>query len=141
MKLSIKMFMAAIAAIGILRFVLTVAGAPHTTARYATMTVVIMLGALYFSINSSTHIERLKLAYLLIFPYMIVEVAALLYTRFTGTPTIFHAPEYSLGTTINQHTFDHLVGGLTWEPALVFLFMEAVWGVGFLVKKLGQAKT
>src|SRR5688500_17499054 len=141
MKLSIKTFIAVIVVVGALRFVLTVAGFPNSTARYASMTFVIIVGAIYLAPNSSTHVERLKLAYLLILPYMIVEVAALLYTGIADVPTIFHAPEYSINTTIRQHTLGHLVGGVTWEPALLFIFMEVVWGVAsFAQNKLGHTR-
>jgi hypothetical protein len=142
MKLSIKTFIAAIAIVGVLRFALTVTGVPNSVTRFASMSFIILIGAAYFAINSSTHGERLKLAYLLILPYMIVEVAALLYTWSAGVETIFHAPQYSLNTTIPRHTFGHLLGGLTWEPALVFLFMELVWAfAAFAQSKLGLTRT
>src|SRR5919198_3536129 len=137
MKTSMKFFIAAIAVMGVIRFVLTMAGLPNTVVKFASMTVIIMAGTLYFAIDSKTHKERLKAAYLLIVPYMIVEVAALGYTWLTGQPTIFHAQEYSFGTLpagssdptagIAAHTIGHFVGGLTWEPLSVFVVMEIVW--------------
>src|SRR5262249_33101466 len=81
----------------------------------------------YFTIDSSSHKERLKDAYLLILPYMLIEVAALGFMWATGHQTIFHANEYSFGVNIRLHTIGHFVGGLTWEPLTVFLFMEVLW--------------
>lgn len=133
MKTSMKWFIAAILAVGILRFALTVSGLPNSIVKYASMSVVILAGAIYFAVVSSRHLERLKNAYLLILPYMIVEVAALMFTWVTGMDTIFHAPEYSLGTGIALHTIGHLLGGLTWEPLALFVFMEIVWGISTLV--------
>jgi hypothetical protein len=127
MKTSMKLFMAAIVAMGMIRFALTMTGLPNSLVRFASMTVIIAVGLLYFAIVSPTHKERLKAAYLLILPYMIVEVAALGYTWISGHPTIFHAQEYSFGTDIKVHTIGHLVGGLTWEPLSIFLVMEIVW--------------
>lgn len=142
MKSSIKWFMAFILLTGIARFALTVFGLPNTAIRFASMSVVIAIGAVYFAINSSTHMDRLKDAYLLILPYMSVEVAALLYTWWSGRPTIFHAAEYSFGTSIGQHTLGHLAGGLTWEPLILFLFMEIVWAVAtFARQRLGASRT
>ena len=129
MKPAMKIFIGLIAAIGVIRFVLTVAGVSNSVVKYASMTVIIMAGSLYFGIASPTHKERLKAAYLLILPYMLIEVAALGFTWASGRPTIFHAPEYSMGTGIAVHTLGHFVGGLTWEPLMVFVVMEIVWAI------------
>ncbi|PYR96097.1 MAG: hypothetical protein DMG16_28810 [Acidobacteria bacterium] len=60
---------------------------------------------------------------------MTVEVIALGYTWATGHQTIFHAAEYSMGTSIGVHTLGHLIGGFTWEPLIGFVAMELVWGI------------
>ena len=124
-----RVFIAAILGMGILRFVLTVAGLPDSIVKFFSMTVLLGAGAVYFAIATSTHKERLKAAYLLILPYMIVEVAALAYTWVSGRPTIFHSEQYSFGFSLAQHTFGHLVGGLTWEPLSMFVVMEILWGI------------
>src|SRR5215467_90270 len=127
MKTSLKLFMAAIAVMGVIRFVLTTAGLPNAAVKFASMTVIMIVGTLYFAVVSLTHKERIKAAYLLVLPYMIIEVAALGYTWASGRQTIFHAQEYSFGTSIGVHTLGHLVGGLTWEPLMLFVMMEIVW--------------
>jgi hypothetical protein len=65
---------------------------------------------------------------------MVVEVAALGYTWATGRQTIFHAADYSLGTSIGTHTVGHFVGGLTWEPLGSFVIMEVVWLIAKVVR-------
>ena len=127
MKTSMKAFIAAIAVMGVIRFALTVAGLPNSTVKFFSMSAIILAGIVYFAIASATHKERLKASYLLILPYMIVEVAALGYGWATGNQTIFHAQEYSFGMGIAAHTLGHLVGGLTWEPLGCFVVMEIVW--------------
>lgn len=122
-----KLFIIAIASMGIFRFILTVSGVPNQIAKYFSMTAIIMAGTIYFAVATTTHKERLKDAYLLVLPYLTVEVLALGYTWTTGRQTIFHAREYSMGTSIGVHTIGHLVGGLTWEPLIVFLIMEVIW--------------
>jgi len=129
MKPAMNIFIGLIAAVGVIRFVLTMARVSNDVVKYASMTVIIMAGSLYFGFVSSTHKQRLKAAYLLILPYMLVEVAALSFTWATGRPTIFHAPEYSMGFGIVVHTLGHLAGGLTWEPLMVFVVMEIVWAI------------
>jgi hypothetical protein len=125
-------FILAIFAMGILRFILTIAGLPDSTVKFFSMTVIIMLGTVYFAFTTTTHKERLKAAYWLILPYMIVEVAALGYTWATSRHTIFHAQEYSFGSSLPVHFLGHLIGGLTWEPLSVFLVMELIWLIGRL---------
>jgi hypothetical protein len=123
--------MLAIFVVGTLRFVLTIAGLPNNIVRFVSMTAVIAVGIVYFAFATLSHKERLKAAYLLTIPYMLVEVAALGYTWFSGRPTIFHAPEYSFGgTPLWLHWIGHLIGGLTWEPFGVFGLMELVWAIG-----------
>src|SRR5262249_46207185 len=122
-----KLFIIAIAAMGIFRFTLSVSGVPNEIAKYFSMTAIILAGTIYFAIATTTHKGRLKAAYLLVLPYLTVEVLALGYTWATGQQTIFHAREYSLGTSIGVHTIGHLVGGLTWEPLAIFLIMEIIW--------------
>ena len=122
-----KLFVAAIAVMGVIRFALTMAGLSNDVVKFASMTVIMMAGTLYFAVVSTTHKERLKAAYWLVLPYMIIEVAALSYIWITGHQTIFHAQEYSFGVGIRAHTIGHLIGGLTWEPLSMFVVMEIVW--------------
>jgi hypothetical protein len=136
MRTSMKVVIAAILVIGVIRFALTIVGLPNSVVKYASMSVIIAGGAIYFAIASSTHKGRLKDAYLLILPYMIVEVAALGFTWATGRETIFHAAEYSFGSGIALHTAGHFIGGLTWEPLFLFLVMEIVWGIYALGRRL-----
>jgi hypothetical protein len=128
-RTDVRGFIAAIFLIGLLRFVLTIAGFSDAFVKYFSMSAVLTVGTVYFAFFTKTHKERLKAAYLLIFPYMVVEVAALGYTWLSGRKTIFHSPEYSFGTPLAVHTVGHLVGGLTWEPLGAFLIMEILWWI------------
>jgi hypothetical protein len=125
-RTSMRICIAAVLAVGGVRFLLTVSGFADSAVRYFSMTVVIAAGFLYFAVATATHKERLKAAYLLVLPYMAVEVAALGYTWVSGRQTIFHSADYSLGFSIGAHTLGHLAGGLTWEPLMIFLMMEIV---------------
>ena len=124
-----KVFIIAIALMGIVRFILSVSGVPNEVTKYFSMTAIMTVGSIYFAIATTTHKERFIAAYLLVLPYLTVEILALGYTWATGRQTIFHAREYSFGTSIGVHTIGHLVGGLTWEPLTVFLIMEIIWGI------------
>ena len=129
MNKAIKWFIFAIAAMGVIRFTLDAGGVPKDIVKYFSMTAIIVAGWLYFAIKTSSHKERLKSAYLLILPYMVIEVIALGYTWISGHQTIFHAAEYSFGVSVGLHTLGHFIGGLTWEPLTLFVLMEIVWAV------------
>ena len=129
MNKTMKVFIVTIAVMGVVRFILDASGLPEDVVKYFSMTAIMIIGSLYFAIATATHKERLKASYLLIMPYMTVEVIALGYTWATGHQTIFHAAEYSMGTSIGVHTLGHLIGGFTWEPLIGFVAMELVWGI------------
>jgi hypothetical protein len=129
MSKTMKWFIIAIAVMGVVRFILDAGGISRDIVKFFSMTVIMMAGSLVFAIASTTHKERLKAAYLLVVPYMTIEVVALGYTWASGHQTIFHAQEYSMGTSIAVHTIGHFVGGLTWEPLFGFVLMEIVWGL------------
>ena len=118
------------------RLALSVAGVPDGTVKYASMTAVILAGTVYFAFASRTWKGRLRSAYLLILPYMLVELAALGYELATGKHTIFHAPEYSFRSPLKIHFWGHLIGGLTWEPLSLFLLMAILWGLFTGCRKL-----
>jgi hypothetical protein len=124
-----KVSIATIAAVGVARFLLDTGGVSRDIVKYVSMTAVMAACSIYFAVATGTHKERLKAAYLLVMPYMIIEVLALGYTWVTGHQTIFSAAKYSLGYSIGLHTIGHLIGGLTWEPLFGFLVMEIIWFV------------
>lgn len=115
--------MAAILVVGSIRFGLTVSGAPDEVTKFASMSVVILAGCLYFGVADRSWKELLLISYLLILPYMAVELGGIGYTWATGKTTIFHVPQYSFGLEVDRHFWGHLVGGLTWEPVSLFLAM------------------
>ena len=141
MNKTMKAFIVAIAAMGVVRFILDASGLPKDVVKYFSMTAIMIIGSVYFALATATHKERLKASYLLVMPYMTVEVIALGYTWATGHQTIFHAAEYSMGTSIAVHTLGHLIGGFTWEPLIVFAQMELVWGIYTGGRSLLRPKT
>ena len=122
-------FVGAILLVGAIRLGLTLNGVSNAATKFASMSAVIFIACLYFGSKPQSFKERLVVSYLLILPYMLVEVIGLGYTRASGRPTIFHAPEYSLGSSIDQHFWGHIIGGLTWEPVCLLVVMLIVRGV------------
>src|SRR5262249_49172355 len=116
-----KVSIATIAAVGLVRFLLDAGGVPRDIVKYVSMTAVMAACCIHCAVARRTHKERLKAAYLLVMPYMTIEVLAPSHTWATGRQTIFSAAEYSLGYSIGVHTIGHLIGGLTWEPLFGFV--------------------
>jgi hypothetical protein len=140
MSKALKAFIIAIAAMGVLRFILTISGLPNSIVKFFSMTAIMTIAQVYFAAVTSSHKERLKVSFFLVMPYMIVEVLALGYTWASGRQTIFHASEYTMGTSIRVHTIGHLIGGLTWEPLLVFAVMEVFWVIFVAVRSVFKVK-
>ena len=73
MSKALKVFVIAIAAMGVLRFILTVSGLPNNVVKYFSMSAIMIVGLIYFAVVTSSHKERLKVSYLLVMPYMTVK--------------------------------------------------------------------
>lgn len=112
--------------VGSARFILTVVGVEDQLTRYASMTGVILAGVVWFGSIPTDWRQRMRIAYALIIPYMLVETLGLGYTWIYEVETIFHAPEYNMGTTLGLHLVGHILGGLTWEPLGVFAMMTVL---------------
>jgi hypothetical protein len=126
---AIVALMTATLSVGLARFALTVSEAPDHVARYASMTAVLLVGCLYFGAATGfSKKELLAASYLLILPYMVVELGGIGYTWATGKPTIFQASEFSAGLRVDHHFWAHLLGGLTLEPLVLFVQMLIVRG-------------
>ena len=127
----------AIIATGTLRLVLSLQGFPDSRVKLASMTVVISMAAAHFAVfcarNGWSCRDLFVLSYFLTLPYLVVEVAGLSLVALNGQPNIFHSPEYSLGTPLWLHLVGHIVGGVTWEPWMIWLLC---CGVSWVVAKV-----
>jgi hypothetical protein len=63
----VRGFVAAIFLMGFLRFVLTMIALPDSLVKFFSMSVIILVGTVYFAIRTATHKERRHT--LLLFPY------------------------------------------------------------------------
>src|SRR5689334_24193729 len=106
----IQVFIVLILAVGAIRFALSVSGFPNDLVKWVSMSAVIAVGIVYYGLVCDGWKQRLKAAYLLTLPYMVVEAAALGYGLATGKSTISHTPEYSFGTSLRVHFLGHIIG-------------------------------
>jgi len=120
----------AIAAVGLLRLGLSLAGLPNATVAWLSMNVVAWAGALYYGVaverrgfGSYRHI--LPLAFHTMVVQQAVAVLGIM-TAIAGFPNVYAAPEYSMGA---QSQWVHALAHLTIGIAVPTLLM---WGVGSL---------
>jgi len=127
-------FMLLILGVGAARLILTLTGVQDELTRYASMTAAIAAGIVWFGSMATSWRQRIMISYALIAPYVLIEIAGLGYTWVSGRETIFHAPEYSMGTSIGVHFAGHLIGGLTWEPMALFAILTVLASLFRLVR-------
>jgi len=125
-----KPVLIAIAAVGLARLVLSLAGLPDSTVRWLSMNVVVLVGTIYYGIAAArtgfgSYRQLLPLGFFQFAVFHAIAVTGIL-LAIAGRPNIFAAPEYSAG------------GGSQWIHALAHLTIGMVvptllaWGVASL---------
>ena len=128
-----KAFLAAIVAVFLARLTMSLAGMPNSTAKWVSVTVVLLLGTLYYGVAVHT---RGFGSYKEIYPLVLIQsflaealvALAIVLGIVTGQDNIFTAPEYSGGTDGKTwfHVVAHLVVGSVVLPLMS-------WAIGSLV--------
>jgi hypothetical protein len=125
-------FLILVPLVGIIRLGLSLEGMPNQTVRWISMTVVGLIGVVYFAVRVHTsgfgsYKQLLVLVTLQNLASQVVSITGILLSIVTGTGNIFSSPEFSFGGG-NQwlHLAAHLVIGTT-------LGSLVPWGIGSLV--------
>lgn len=137
----VKVFLAVILVVGILRLALSMAGVPNANVSALSMSVAVLAGALYCAVRVpktgfGSYRHLLPLMVLLSGVANAFAALGILLAIATGQDNVFTAPEYSGGGDGKTwvHFGAHLILGLT-------LFPLILWGIGSLAmlitKKLG----
>jgi hypothetical protein len=128
-----RLFLVAIVVVFVVRFALSLGGASNATARWASVTVVLLLGILYYGVAVHTRgFGSYKQLYpLLLFQSLLGEglvALAVAVGIVTGRDNIYTAPEYSGGVDGKNwmHVFAHVVIAAVVLPLLS-------WGISSLV--------
>ncbi len=140
-----KVILAVIVLVGGLRLVLSLAGVSNDTVSWFSMSVVALLGAVYFGVQvTKTGFG----GYRHLLPLMVLQggisnaIAALgvALAITTGRNNIFTAPEYSGGDVGNNwvHVVAHIVLGVTVIPLALWLLSSLAM---LVTKKLGAPRT
>ncbi|MGH9461632.1 MAG: hypothetical protein ACRD1X_10480 [Vicinamibacteria bacterium] len=131
-----KMILGLIAAVGLARLGLSLAGLPNATAAWLSMNVVGWAGALYYGVAVHTsgfgsYKQILPLAFFQIVLQQAIAVLGIL-LAIAGLPNVYAAPEYSFGAQSQWvHALSHLTIGIVIPPFLL-------WGVASLVMLIAK---
>jgi hypothetical protein len=126
-----RVVLAVLAAVGLARLALSLAGLPDATVRWLSMNAVGWAGALYYgvAVHTSGFGSYRQILPLGLFQTLLQQsIAALgILLSIAGLSNIYTAPEFSFGVG-NQwlHLLSHLTIGIVVPPLLI-------WGVGSLV--------
>lgn len=128
-----KIVLALIVLVFLVRLALSLGGAPNATAKWVSVTVVLLVGVVYYGVAVHTRGfgSYKQLLPLLFFQSLLGEglvALAIVLAIFTGTDNIYTAPEYSGGGDGKNwlHVVAHLVIG-----AIVLPLVS--WGISSLV--------
>jgi hypothetical protein len=123
-----KPFLGLILVVGIARLALSLGGVPNSTAKWLSITAVIWVGVLYFSIRVYTsgfgsYKHLLPIFVLQSFAAQVIIVPAIVLAIFTGHDNIYSAPEFSFGQDGKTwfHVGAHLLLGTTIGPLIGWL--------------------
>ena len=135
-----KVVLGLLAAVGLARLGLSLAGVPDATVAWLSMNVVAWAGALYYGVAVHTrgfgsYKQILPLAFFQTVLQQSIAVLGIL-LAIGGRPNVYAAPEYSFGAQSQwTHVLAHLTIGMVVPPLLL-------WGVASLVllvrKRVGR---
>ena len=138
-----KVVLAVIFVVWLVRLVLSLAGTPNATAKWISVTALVGIGVLYYSVRVHTsgfgsYKQLLVISVLLNLAAQVVIIFGIVLAIVTGTPNIYSAPEYAFGSD-----------GATWSHAAAHLFIGTTagslgpWIIGslvlFVTKKVSRA--
>jgi hypothetical protein len=127
-----KPFLILIPVAGIVRLALSLSGASNDTAKWFSMTALVWIAVVYYSIRVHTtgfgsYKQLLVICALLNLSTQVISLVGILLTVVTGHDNIFNAPEFNFG------------GGSPWAHVAAHLFIGTTagslvpWGIGSLI--------
>jgi hypothetical protein len=139
-----KLFLVLIVGVGIVRLALSLAGVPNSTGKWASVTVALLIGVVYYSISVHTsgfgsYKQLLPTLWVLCTTSQVFIAATIALAILTGKDNIFTAPEDSGGGDGKNwtHAGAHLLLGAIIAP-LVFWLLGSL--ILFVTKKVVTTK-
>lgn len=123
-----KPLLGLILVVGLARLVLSLSGAPNSTAKWLSITAVTWVGVLYYAVRIHTtgfgsYKHLLPVCFFMSLVSEVIIVPAIMLAKFTGHDNIYSAPEYSFGSDGKTwgHVAAHLGLGTTIGPLVGWL--------------------
>jgi hypothetical protein len=131
-----KLFIGLVFVVGIARLALSLGGVPNSTTRWLSMTAVMWIGVVYYSIrvHTSGFGSYRHLLPVLVLPNFVAQTIAsigIVISIITGNANVFSAPEFAFGADGRTwiHFFAHVFIGTTigslfpWLVGCLFMFI------------------
>jgi hypothetical protein len=131
-----KGFLILILVVGLARLILSLAGVPNATVKFLSLTVLTLLGLLYYSVRVYTsgfgsYKQLLPVLALQVILSNLIVISGIVLSIVTGKENIFSAPE--AGGARWGHAFAHVLAMIV--VSLIF------WGIGSLIMLLAKKVT
>jgi len=137
-------FLILVLVVGLGRLILSLLGAPNSTTKFLSITVVLLLGMVYYSVTVYTsgfgsYKQLLPVMALPVILGTCIVITGIVIAILTGKDNIFSAPEYSPGG-VDGKNWGHVGGHVV---AMIILPL-ILWAVGslimFITKKVSGAR-
>jgi hypothetical protein len=131
-----KGFLILVLVVGLARLVLSLAGVPNATVKFVSLTALLLLGLIYYSVRVHTsgfgsYKQLLPVLALPVILSSLIIIFGIVLSIVTGKENIFSAPEAGGGNW--AHALSHVVA------MIVIPFI--LWGIGSLIMLLAKKVT
>ena len=135
-----KGFLILVLVVGVARLLLSTLGVPNATVKFLSLTGVLLLGMIYYSVKVHTsgfgsYKQLLPVLALPIILANLLVVTAIVIAIETGRDNIFTTPEYS--GNVDGKTWGHVAGHLI----VMVVGPLVLWGIGSLIMLLTKKLT
>ncbi|HEV2493242.1 MAG TPA: hypothetical protein VG204_09250 [Terriglobia bacterium] len=135
-----KGFLILVLVVGLARLGLSLAGVPNATVKFVSLTVLLLLGLIYYSVRVHTsgfgsYKQLLPVLALPVILANLIIISGIMLAMGTGKDNIFSAPEYSGGG--NGKTWGHVAGHFI----VMVVGPIILWGIGSLIMLLTRKLT
>jgi hypothetical protein len=138
-----RVFLILIAITGVIRLAMSLGGVPNSTAKWFSMTALVWIAVIYYSIHIHTsrfgsYKQLLPVIALLNITAQVIAIVGIAIAMFTGTDNIFSAPEYAFGGDGKSlaHLLAHVFIGTTFGTLIPWV---VGCGVLALTRKLSPS--
>ena len=128
-----KVFLILVLLVGLARLGMSLAGVPTTTVKFASMTVLLLLGLFYYSVTVYTsgfgsYKQLLPVLALPVILANLITIGGIVLAIVTGNDNVFTAPEFSPNKADGK-TWGHVAG----HVAGMIVIPVILWGLGSLI--------